>query len=71
MSLLPKAPLKTGTQSTAVKKPKTKKLADPFGKKSLFFKSEDFDGLKHPNVEKLRGFLESHRVKNNPDKSNS
>lgn len=56
-----KAPSKMG--STAVKMPKAKKPASPFGKPSLFFKSEDFKGVKHPNIENLRSFLEKTRSK--------
>ena len=45
--------------STAVKSPKPKKMADPFGKPSLFFKSEpeEFAHVKHPTLQKLRDFL--------------
>jgi len=42
---------------TAVKMPKAKKLADPFGKKSLLVKAEYFGHVKHPSVIKLRDFL--------------
>jgi hypothetical protein len=71
MSLLPKlklkspipAPTKVGTQATATKTPKAKKPADPFGKKSLFFKSEDFEEIKRPSIESLRSFLEKQRGK--------
>jgi len=51
-------PAKVG--STAVKMPKSKKLADPFGKPSLFFKSED---VKQPSIQKLRDFLEQRHGK--------
>lgn len=51
-----KSPMKMG--ATAVKMPKAKKLADPFAKPSLFFKKEDFEGIKQPSIEKLRVFLE-------------
>ena len=51
-------PAKVG--STSVKMPKSKKLADPFGKPSLFFKSED---VKQPSIQKLRDFLEKRHRK--------
>ena len=51
-------PAKVG--STSVKMPKSKKLADPFGKPSLFFKSED---VKQPSIQKLRDFLEMRQGK--------
>lgn len=53
-----------GTQAT-VKTPKSKKMADGFGKPSLFFKSEEFNGIKKASVENLRGFLERQRAKRN------
>ena len=56
-----KSPGKTGEIS--VKMPKAKKLADGFGKPSLFFKSEDFNDVKHPTICKLRDFLKSTRSK--------
>ena len=59
-----KNPMKVGQQAT-VKTPKTKKMADPFGKPSLFFKSEEFSNIKKPSVEKLRAFLEKNRSKRN------
>lgn len=77
MSLLPKlpklsagmpAPTKVGTQATAAKTPKAKKMPDAFGKKSLFFKSEDEAGIKRESIKKLLAFLEMHRAKNS-DKS--
>jgi hypothetical protein len=55
-------PMKVGDQAT-VKTPKAKKMADPFGKPSLFFKSEDFGSIKKPSIEKLRSFLEKTRTK--------
>jgi len=55
-----KAPMKMG--STAVKMPKAKKMADAFAKPSLFFKKEDFQGVKKPSIEKLRVFLEHVRA---------
>lgn len=57
-----KSPMKVGTQAT-VKMPKAKSLADGFGKPSLFFKKEDFQGIKKPSIEKLRDFLEKTRLK--------
>ena len=56
-------PAKVGVPT--VKTPKAKKMPDPFGKKSLFFKSEpeEFDHVKHPTLCKLRDFmLKKHRV---------
>lgn len=52
-------PAKVG--STAVKMPKSKKMADPFGKPSLFFKTEieEFQDVKHPTLCKLRDFLQN------------
>ena len=46
------ADVKNPTQvgSTAVKNPKAKKMADGFGKPSLFFKNEDFSEPKHPSI---------------------
>lgn len=51
-------PAKVG--STSVKMPKSKKMADPFGKPSLFFKTEaeEFSSVKHPTLCKLRDFLQ-------------
>lgn len=58
-------PSKVGTQSTAVKTPKAKKMPDGFGKPSLFFKSEDdYAKIKHPSLQKLRDFLHSTKSKN-------
>jgi len=57
----PKNAMKTGTQQLAVKVPKPKKMPDPFGKKSAFFKHED---IKHPSVRKLSDFiLKKHKDK--------
>jgi hypothetical protein len=56
-----KAPMKTG--QVDVRTPKSKMMPDAFGKKSLFFKSEDFGQIKRPSVEKLRSFLEKNRSK--------
>jgi hypothetical protein len=42
--------------STGVKMPKAKKPADPFAKKSVFFKNEEMH-IKHPNIQKLNDFL--------------
>lgn len=49
---------------SATKMPKTKSMAKPGDKPSMFFKSEDFDNIKRPSVENLRTFLESNRLKN-------
>lgn len=51
---MPKSPMKTGEIS--VKMPKAKKMADPFGKPSLFFKGEE-SHIKHPSIRKLKAFL--------------
>lgn len=56
-----KSVMKTGQQS--VKMPKAKKPADPFGKPSLFFKSEEFGTIKKSSIENLRSFLEKNRAK--------
>lgn len=46
--------------STSVKMPKAKTMADPFGKKSLFFKSEN---IKNSSVRKLHDFLMLKNIK--------
>ena len=56
-----KNPMAVG--STSVKMPKAKKPADPFGKPSLFYKNEDFGGIKKPSIQKLRDFLVRARAK--------
>jgi hypothetical protein len=56
------APMKTG--SVAVKMPKAKKPPDPFGKPSLYFKSEVEPKIL--GVEKLRQFLTQRRLKTRP-----
>ena len=38
-------------------------MPDAFGKKSLFFKAEEFQNIKRPSIENLRVFLEKHRSK--------
>lgn len=53
-------PAKVG--STSVKMPKSKRMPDPFGKPSLFFKGENIEP-KHPSVQKLRDFLEKKHKK--------
>jgi hypothetical protein len=63
MSMKTSIPNPSKVGSVAVKMPKAKKPASPFAKPSLFFKTEDFEGIKHPSVEKLRAFLEKTRVK--------
>jgi len=50
-------PMKAGTGGNAAKMPKAKKPADPFGKKSLFFKNEASKGLKQSSIGKLKDFL--------------
>lgn len=57
-----KNPMKTGSQAT-VKTPKTKKMADGFGKPSLFFKKENFGEPKKPSIQKLKAFLDKVRSK--------
>jgi hypothetical protein len=54
-----KVPNPSKVGSTAVKSPKSKKMPDPFGKPSLFFKSEaeEFEHVKHPTLMKLKDFL--------------
>lgn len=56
-----KVPNPSKVGSTAVKMPKSKKMADPFGKPSLFFKTEieEFHEVKHPSLCKLRDFLKN------------
>lgn len=58
-----KVPNPSKVGSTAVKSPKSKKMPDPFGKPSLFFKSEieEFEHVKHPTLCKLRDFLQRKR----------
>lgn len=58
-----KSPMKMG--STAVKMPKTKTLAGPTDKPSLFFKNEEIDPIKHASVRKLRDFLVSVKARTN------
>ena len=55
------APPKTSVPS--VKMPKAKSMPDAFDKPSKFFKSEDFQSVKHPSVQKLKAFLENTRAK--------
>jgi hypothetical protein len=47
----------------AAKMPKVKSLPKATDKPSVFFKKEEFGGIKHPSIEKLRTFLEKHRAK--------
>lgn len=54
---------KTTIPTTSVKMPKAKMMPGAFDKPSKFFKSEDFAGVKHPSVEKLRAFLQNTRAK--------
>ena len=56
------SPMKVGDQAT-VKTAKPKKLGQVGDKPSEFFKSEEFQGIKKPSIEKLRVFLERQRGK--------
>ena len=56
------SPMKVGTSNT-VKTPKSKKMPDPFGKPSLFFKNEEFGSPKKVSIQKLKAFLERKRSK--------
>lgn len=47
----------------ATKMPKQKSMPKATDKPSLFFKKEDFDNIKRPSIENLRGFLEKNRSK--------
>lgn len=57
-----KKPSLSGTAAVTVKMPKAKKPADPFGKKSLFFKNEEND-IKKSSIEKLSDFLNKKHTK--------
>lgn len=48
---------------SATKMPKAKRLPDASDKPSKFFKSEDFEKIKHPSVRKLKRFLDKKRTK--------
>jgi hypothetical protein len=56
------SPMKVGSQAV-VKTPKAKKMGQSSDKPSLFFKSEEFQGVKKPSIHKLRKFLEKQRSK--------
>lgn len=56
------SPMKVGTSLT-VKTPKAKSMPDATDKPSVFFKSEQISGPKHPTVRKLRDFLDKTRSK--------
>lgn len=56
-------PMKTGEQSVASKTPKAVKMPDASAKPSVFFKAEDYKGLKHPSTCKLRDFLSEKKSK--------
>jgi hypothetical protein len=55
-------PTKVGSQAV-VKIPKSKKMGQATDKPSVFFKSEEFHGVKKPSIENLRAFLEKQRSK--------
>jgi len=55
-------PTKVGSQAV-VKTAKSKKLGQAGDKPSVFFKSEEFQGVKKPSIHKLREFLEKQRSK--------
>lgn len=56
-------PNKVGSQAV-VKAPKAKKMGQPGDKPSVFFsKSEGYESIKKPSIEKLRAFLEKQRNK--------
>ncbi len=56
-------PNKVGSQAV-VKTPKPKKMGQPGDKPSVFFsKSEGYENIKKPSIEKLRSFLEKQRAK--------
>jgi hypothetical protein len=55
-------PNKVGSQAV-VKMPKPKKPGQATDKPSVFFKNEEFQGLKKSSIENLRAFLEKQRNK--------
>lgn len=57
-----KSPMQTGT-GAVVKTPKAKTMGQASDKPSVFFKSEDYNGVKKPSIENLRSFLEKQRSK--------
>ena len=54
------SPMKVGSQAV-VKSPKAKKPGQAMDKPSVFFKSEEFQGVKRPSIHRLREFLEKQR----------
>jgi hypothetical protein len=56
-------PMKTGEQSVASKTPKAVKMPSASAKPSVFFKAEDYKGLKHASACKLRDFLAEKKSK--------
>jgi hypothetical protein len=56
------SPMKVGSQAV-VKAPKAKKMGQALVKPSVFFKSEEFQGVKKPSIGALRAFLEKQRSK--------
>ena len=56
------SPNKVGSQAV-VKTAKAKKPGQATDKPSVFFKSEEFQGIKRPSIENLRSFLEKQRSK--------
>lgn len=56
------SPTKVGSQAV-VKQAKPKKMGQATDKPSVFYKSEDFNGIKKSSVENLRAFLEKQRSK--------
>jgi len=46
---------------SGMKMPKPKSMPKIGAKPSVFFKKEDFSGIKRPSIENLRVFLEKHR----------
>ncbi len=55
-------PTKVGSQAV-VKQAKAKKMGQASDSPSVFFKSEDFKGIKKSSIENLRRFLEKQRGK--------
>jgi len=56
------SPGRVGSQAV-VKTAKAKKSGQATDKPSVFFKSEEFQGVKKPSIENLRAFLEKQRTK--------
>lgn len=55
-------PSQVGSQAV-VKTPKAKQMGQATDKPSVFFKSENFVGIKQASIENLRSFLERQREK--------